>query len=214
MPVVIDEHGVMHEVDDADGRVPAALDGLDRFEAREQIVEMLAARRARSQKVETHQHAVRHCYRCDTVVEPRLSDQWFVKMEPLARPRCRRVRDGAIRILPERWEAVYVNWLTNIRDWNISRQLWWGHRIPVWYCDECDPPQNIIVSRDDVTRVSALRLLRCVRTRTCSTRGSRRGSGRSRRSAGRTRSRPTSPRSIRPTRSSPPRRFSSSGSRA
>jgi valyl-tRNA synthetase len=72
-------------------------------------------------------------------------------MEPLARPALQGVRDGAIRILPERWEAVYVNWLTNIRDWNISRQLWWGHRIPVWYCKECDPPQDIIVSRDDLT---------------------------------------------------------------
>ena len=166
------------------------------------------------QKVETHQHAVRHCYRCDTVVEPRLSDQWFVKMEPLARPALQGVRDGAIRILPERWEAVYVNWLTNIRDWNISRQLWWGHRIPVWYCEECDPPQDIIVSRDDITAVSALR-------RTGAT-----GRGRARHLVlvvaladldarlARTRSRRISPRSIRPTRSSPRRRFCSSGWRA
>jgi valyl-tRNA synthetase len=149
MPVVIDEHATMREVADADGRVPASIVGLDRFEARERIVDMLKASGA-LQKVETHQHAVRHCYRCDTVVEPRLSDQWFVRMEPLARPALQGVRDGAIRILPERWEAVYVNWLTGIRDWNISRQLWWGHRVPVWYCDDCDPPQNIIVSRDDV----------------------------------------------------------------
>ncbi len=150
MPVVIDEHAAMHEGADAEGRVPAALDGLDRFAARDAIVELLRASGA-LQKIEPHQHAVRHCYRCDTVVEPRLSDQWFVKMEPLARPALQAVRDGAIRILPERWEAVYVNWLTNIRDWNISRQLWWGHRVPVWYCDDCDPPQNIIVSRDDLT---------------------------------------------------------------
>ena len=149
MPVVIDEHAVVREVKDAAGRVPAAIAGLDRDEARERIVAMLRESGALV-KTEAHQHAVRHCYRCDTVVEPRLSDQWFVKMEPLAKPALQAVRDGAIRILPERWEAVYVNWLTNIRDWNISRQLWWGHRIPVWYCDECDPPQNIIVSREDL----------------------------------------------------------------
>jgi valyl-tRNA synthetase len=91
---------------------------------------------------------VRHCYRCDTVVEPQLSDQWFVKMEPLAKPALEAVRDGTIRILPERWEAVYVNWLENIRDWNISRQLWWGHRVPVWYCDACSCE---IVSRTEIS---------------------------------------------------------------
>ena len=82
-------------------------------------------------KVEPHQHSVRHCYRCDTVVEPRLSDQWFVKMAPLAKPALEAVRSGRIRILPDRWEAVYINWLEGIRDWNISRQIWWGHRVPV-----------------------------------------------------------------------------------
>jgi valyl-tRNA synthetase len=150
MPIVIDEHGVMREVKDAQGRVPASIDGLDRFDAREKIVELLRSSGA-LQRVETHNHAVRHCYRCDTVVEPRLSDQWFVKMEPLARPALQAVREGSLRVLPERWEAVYINWLTNIRDWNISRQLWWGHRIPVWYCENCDAPDNVIVSRDDVT---------------------------------------------------------------
>jgi len=149
-PVVIDELGIMRDVSDADGRVPKDLIGLDRFVARERVVEQLRASGALV-KVETHQHAVRHCYRCDTVVEPRLSDQWFVKMEPLARPALAAVRDGAIRVLPERWEAVYVKWLEGIRDWNISRQIWWGHRIPVWYCDECDPPQDTIASRTDLT---------------------------------------------------------------
>jgi valyl-tRNA synthetase len=149
MPIVIDEHGIMREEKDAAGRVPSGIEGLDRFEAREKIVAMLKESGALA-KVETHNHAVRHCYRCDTVVEPRLSDQWFVKMAPLAKPALQAVRDGSVRILPERWEAVYVNWMENIRDWNISRQLWWGHRIPVWYCDECDPP-NTFASRDDLT---------------------------------------------------------------
>jgi valyl-tRNA synthetase len=147
VPVVIDAHGIVREVSDADGRVPPELAGLDRFAARDRSVEMLRASGALV-RTQAHQHAVRHCYRCDTVVEPRLSDQWFVRMEPLAAPALAAVRDGTIRILPERWEAVYVNWLTNIRDWNISRQLWWGHRIPVWYCDACPAPENIVVARE------------------------------------------------------------------
>ncbi|HEX9248115.1 MAG TPA: class I tRNA ligase family protein, partial [Gemmatimonadaceae bacterium] len=126
--------------------VPAELLGADRFEARERIIRSLE-QSGQLIKVEPHQHAIRHCYRCDTVVEPRLSDQWFVKMAPLAKPALKAVRNGTIRILPERWEAVYINWLESIRDWNISRQLWWGHRIPVWYCDKCDKQ---IVSRTDV----------------------------------------------------------------
>ena len=139
-PVVIDEHGKMREERDAAGRVPADLIGVDRFEARERVVERLRAEGALL-RVEPHQHAVRHCYRCDTVV---------VQGETVDGGQGAAVRTGAIRILPERWEGVYVHWMENIRDWNISRQLWWGHRIPVWYCDECDPPQNLIVSRDDV----------------------------------------------------------------
>jgi valyl-tRNA synthetase len=149
MPVIIDQHGALNEVSDAEGRVPAALRGMDRFEARERVVAMLRDAGALV-KVETHAHAVRHCYRCHTVVEPRLSDQWFVRMEPLARPALQAVRDGSVRILPERWEAVYVHWMENIRDWNISRQLWWGHRIPVWYCDRCPAPDNMAVSRTDL----------------------------------------------------------------
>ena len=137
-------------MEDAAGRVPEALRGLDRFAARKQVVAMLEAAGALV-KVEKHQHAVRHCYRCDTVVEPRLSEQWFVRMAPLAAPALAGVRDGTVRILPERWEAVYVNWLTNIRDWNISRQIWWGHRVPVWYCDACPAPDNVFASRTDLT---------------------------------------------------------------
>jgi valyl-tRNA synthetase len=147
MPVIMAPDGTMTNGVDAASRVPSDFIGVDRFEARERIVHALQKTK-QLMHVTPHQHAVRHCYRCDTVVEPRLSDQWFVKMEPLAKPALQAVRDGTIRILPERWEAVYVNWLENIRDWNISRQLWWGHRIPVWYCDKCSCQ---IVSRTDVS---------------------------------------------------------------
>jgi len=145
MPVVISPEGTMANGTDAGARVPGELIGIDRFAARERVVEMLRDAGAMV-KIEPHTHSVRHCYRCDTVVEPRLSDQWFVRMKPLAEPALAAVRDRRLRILPERWEAVYVNWLENIRDWNISRQLWWGHRIPVWYCDACG---EVTVSRED-----------------------------------------------------------------
>ncbi|MCC7055328.1 MAG: valine--tRNA ligase [Gemmatimonadaceae bacterium] len=135
-PVIMDAESRMLGLGDAADRVPPDLRGVDRFEARERIVNMLRDSGALV-KVEPHAHAVRHCYRCDTVVEPRLSDQWFVKMAPLAKPALEAVRTGRIRILPDRWEAVYINWLEGIRDWNISRQLWWGHRVPVYYCDHC-----------------------------------------------------------------------------
>jgi valyl-tRNA synthetase len=149
MPVVIDEHGQMHEGTDAAGRVPPQLAGVDRFEARALVVEQLELA-GRLVKKEPHTHNVRHCYRCNTVVEPRLSDQWFVRMQPLAEPALAAVRTGRVRILPERWVGVYEHWMTNIRDWNISRQLWWGHRIPVWYCQSHS--EHVIVSRDDVVR--------------------------------------------------------------
>ncbi|MBY0492298.1 MAG: valine--tRNA ligase [Gemmatimonadaceae bacterium] len=149
MPVIIDAEGIVREVDAAAGRVPDSLRGLERFEARKAIVKLLEAEGALV-KIENHQHSVRHCYRCDTVVEPRLSDQWFVKMQPLADKALAALRTGELRILPERWEAVYVNWLEGIRDWNISRQIWWGHRVPVWYCSaSCG--QAPIVSRTDVS---------------------------------------------------------------
>ena len=133
MPVTMTPDGKIREVTDALGRVPAVYDGLDRFDARKKVSKALDAAGALV-KQENHAHAVRKCYRCDTVVEPRLSDQWFVKMAPLAAPALQAVKDGRVRILPERWEAVYVNWMENIRDWNISRQIWWGHRVPVFYC--------------------------------------------------------------------------------
>ena len=148
MPVVITANGEMGATGDDAPRVPAELVGLDRFVARERIVERLRSL-GFLVKVEPHHHAVRRCYRCNTIVEPRLSDQWFVRMRPLAEPALRAVRERRLRVLPERWEAVYVNWLEGIRDWNISRQLWWGHRIPVWYCDGCS---HVSASRTDLTR--------------------------------------------------------------
>ncbi len=133
MPVVISPEGMIGEVQDATGRVPAEYRGLDRFDARKRIVKALEASGALV-KVERHANSIRKCYRCETVVEPRLSDQWFVRMAPLAAPALAAVKDGTIRLLPEKWEKVYINWLEGIRDWNISRQLWWGHRVPVWTC--------------------------------------------------------------------------------
>src|SRR5213593_747870 len=142
-PLIMREDGTMGEGDGTTERrkgdarrVPAELAGLDRFEAREVIVQLLRERQL-LEKVEPHRHAVRHCYRCETVVEPRLSDQWFVKMKPLAEPALAAYREGQYRLVPERWHATYVNWMDNIRDWNISRQLWWGHRIPVFTCTKC-----------------------------------------------------------------------------
>ncbi|HXI20743.1 MAG TPA: valine--tRNA ligase, partial [Gemmatimonadales bacterium] len=116
--------------------VPERFRGLDRFEARKRVVAEFEAL-GLLEKVERHRHAVGHCYRCGTVVEPRLSDQWFVRMRPLAEPALAAFRDGRLGFLPEHRGEEYVQWMENIRDWCISRQLWWGHRIPVWYCDAC-----------------------------------------------------------------------------
>ena len=111
--------------------------GLDRSECRTRIVEDLE-KAGLLEKVEPHEHAVGHCYRCRTVVEPLLSPQWFVRTGPLAEPAIRAVREGQTRFVPEHWEKVYFGWMENIRDWCISRQLWWGHQIPAWYCRDCD----------------------------------------------------------------------------
>jgi valyl-tRNA synthetase len=127
---VMDDHGVMNAE-------AGPYKGMDRFECRKQLVEDLKSG-GLLEKVDKHIHAVGHCYRCSTVVEPRLSPQWFVRMEPLAKPAIEAVRSGEIKFVPERWNNVYLNWMENIRDWCISRQIWWGHRIPVFYCDACD----------------------------------------------------------------------------
>lgn len=124
---------------DADGRLNAlcgAYQGLTREEARTRVVADIEAG-GWLRTVETIHNAVGHCSRCDTVVEPFLSLQWFVRMQPLAEQALRRLDNGEIRFIPERFEKVFVHWLTNVRDWCVSRQLWWGHRIPAWYCAEC-----------------------------------------------------------------------------
>ena len=130
--------------------VPSAYRGLDRFEARKRVVDAFKEL-GLLEKVEDHRHSVPHCYRCDTVVEPRLSEQWFVRMKPLAEPALAAARDGRLRFTPERWTKVYEHWLENIRDWCISRQLWWGHRIPVWYCRSTTCVREAIVAREDPT---------------------------------------------------------------
>ena len=128
---------------------PGRFQGLDRYEARRQVLAELESA-GLVERAEEHRHAVGHCYRCATVIEPRLSDQWFVRMEPLARPALAAYRDGTLRFVPERRGDDYASWLEGIRDWCISRQLWWGHRIPVWYCD-ADGCGMTSVSRTDLT---------------------------------------------------------------
>jgi valyl-tRNA synthetase len=114
-----------------------AYKGLDRFDARKKIVHDLEAL-GLFIKRDSHLHAVGHCYRCDTVVEPYLSKQWFVKMQPLAAKALKAHEQGKTVFFPDRWTKVYLNWLGGIRDWCISRQIWWGHQIPVWYCSSCE----------------------------------------------------------------------------
>jgi len=126
---VMDSHAVMNEN-------AGAYQGLERYECRRRVVADLDAQ-GLLVKVDDHRHAVGHCQRCDTVIEPLISKQWFVRMKPLAEPAIEKVLTGEIRFVPERFTKIYINWMENIRDWCISRQLWWGHRIPVWYCQNC-----------------------------------------------------------------------------
>ncbi len=134
---VIDEVGRMNEN-------AGPYQGLDRFECRNQVVEDFE-RDGVLIKVEDYRHMVGHCYRCKTIVEPNLSLQWFVKTKPLAKTAIESVRDGRTRIIPVVWEKTYFEWMENIKDWCISRQIWWGHRIPAWYCGQCG---EVVVSKE------------------------------------------------------------------
>lgn len=125
--------------------------GLDRDESRKVIVKDLEEQ-GYLVKVVPHDHNVGCCYRCGTVVEPLASPQWFVKMKPLAKPAIEVVQDGRIQFVPERFTKIYMNWMENVHDWCISRQLWWGHQIPAWYCDDCG---HITVSREDAVECEA-----------------------------------------------------------
>jgi valyl-tRNA synthetase len=121
--------------------------GLDRFETRKRIVEDMKAL-GLIDRIEPYRHSVGVCYRCKTVVEPLVSKQWYVRTKPLAEPAIKAVRSGKIKIIPRAWSKTYFHWMENIRDWTISRQLWWGHRIPVWYCDK---DGSMHASRTDLT---------------------------------------------------------------
>ena len=119
-------------------------EGLDRYEARNKIIEDLKSEGYLTD-IKEHMHSVGHCERCHTIVEPIISRQWFVKMEPLAEPALKAYEDGQFKFIPDRFGKIYTNWLENIRDWCISRQLWWGHRLPVYYCKDCG---EVVVSKD------------------------------------------------------------------
>ena len=135
---VIAENGTMSEL-------AGPYQGMDRFECRERIVDDLKSA-GLLEKIEPYRNAIGHCYRCKTMIEPLLSKQWFVKTGPLAEKAMAAVKEGKTKILPSNWEAVYFEWMNNIKDWCVSRQIWWGHRIPAWYCQACG---EVIVAREE-----------------------------------------------------------------
>ena len=139
---VMTDDGFMNDVP------PEQYRGMDRYECRKALVKQLEEE-GYLVKVEPMKHNVGTCYRCGTSVEPRVSKQWFVRMEPLAKPAIDIVKNGKVRFVPDRFDKTYYHWMENIKDWCISRQLWWGHRIPAWYCDDCG---EITVSRDEPTK--------------------------------------------------------------
>lgn len=141
--VIMQENGAMNDL-------AGDYEGMDRFECRDALVEELKLKKF-IEMVTPHKYSVGHCYRCHTVIEPYISDQWFVRMRPLADAAIKASKKKSVTFFPERWEKIYLSWLENVRDWCISRQIWWGHRIPAWYCQDCGA---ITVTRDVPTKCS------------------------------------------------------------
>jgi len=145
---------IMAEDATLNSNAPEDFIGMDRFEAREALLAVLAEKKL-IEKKEPYKISAGHCYRCHTIIEPRISLQWFVKMQPLAKEAIKVVEQDKIKFCPQRWKKVYLNWMYNIQDWCISRQIWWGHRIPVWYCTDCqkkgpeaETKKGVIVSKE------------------------------------------------------------------
>ncbi len=149
---VIDGSGRMRE------EAGEAFKGLDRFECREKVLAKLRQMNLLD-KVEDYEHAIGHCYRCQTIIEPYLSWQWFVKVGPLAKEAIRVVEEGRIRFIPPNWAKTYFEWMYNIHDWCISRQLWWGHRIPAWYCRDCDEVMVAMAEPEKCSRCQSTNLV-------------------------------------------------------